>query len=118
MLPADELARLQADITALLGDTCDVYSNDPTPDGFGGIVSDWAILFANVPCRLDQKAGREAVAGGAIRWVASYTISMPATYTVSTDMRVLHNEVWYSVASVNAGSYLGVTRVKLERMAQ
>jgi hypothetical protein len=118
MLPLDELARLQADITALLGDTCDIYDNNSTPDGFGGIVSGWAVSAADVACRLDQKSGREQVSSGGMRWFTTNTLSLPANTAITTESRVLHNDVWYTVTNIKEGSHLGVTRATLERMAQ
>ena len=116
MLPDSELDRLRADILYTLTDTGDILSITRTSDGMGGFTEAWGTATASVACRLDQKQGREQLAGGGYQWYTTNVLSLPATATITTAHRFQMAGVTYAVASVNEGSGIAVKRAIVERV--
>lgn len=117
-LTDSELAQIRSDIESLtMPDTCTVLTLTDTPDGAGGVSQALGTAYANVPFRLDAHKGYEAVQGGeALRPYQEFIGSLPQSYAVTTAHRILHSGVTYNVIAVNAGSWLGVKRVVLEKL--
>lgn len=117
MLPADELARLRDDIQSYtLVDTCAVLAGTATSDGMGGQVIAWGTTIASIACRLDQRAGREALVGGGYHWYTTNILSLPGTAVITTSQRVVYGGVTYAITNVNEGSGIAVKRATLERV--
>lgn len=114
-----EIASMRTDLEAVaLPDTCNILSVTQTADGQGGFTDAWGTASASVACRLDQKTGMEAQAGGAIQPFSSWVLSVPQATTLTTDHRVEHGGQTYNVISVDDdGSWQVVKRAQLERVA-
>ena len=117
MFPANELTRMQQDLNTLLPDTCNITQGTRTPDGMGGWSDGWGTVGSSIPCRVDFKSGKESVTGAALQPYTVVVITLPQTTNITQQNRVEHGGNVYSVQAVNLGSWLGVKRASLERVA-
>lgn len=95
---------------------CDLWRNARTQDSQGGYeVGDAEPYAGEVACRLTTRSGRQVEAGGAIRTVEEYWLTIPYDQQILPDDRVSHNGLWYVVRSVSDNSYDSAKRVVLGR---
>ncbi len=117
MMDAGELARLQADLAALLPDRCDLLTVTRTSDGAGGWSESWATAAANVPCRFDPLRGSEALVGAALQSRQVYTVTLPAGTTLTTASRLKRGTTSYAVLAVDGvKSWAGTLRAVVEAL--
>ena len=118
MLSNAELTYMRDSIELLLPDTCNILSNTPTADGFGGVTDSWGTASASVPCRLDivkSNGYNESLQGGKIVSFQETVLSLPYDTTIALDYRVSHGGKIYNVTAVNTGqSWVTVKRATLE----
>jgi len=101
ILSNSELAQMRAAIGEHFPDTCHILSRTNTADGYGGVTATWGTLTDSVSCRADYINGREMNIGGQIRPFYGYIFSMPYNTTVTTEYRIKHGALSYSVVHVN-----------------
>lgn len=116
MLPASELSRLRADMNFCLTETCDIYEATLTTDAVGGAVKAWTVKYRDVPCRMDQRQGRENNGAGGYQYYTKNIVSLPVMYAIMPAERILYGGNYYNVVSVNEGSGLAITRATVERV--
>ena len=109
MLPADELARIQADIDALLPETCTLLSPVETRGTDGGVLVTWGTAAVNVKCRFDPLTGAEQTAAGAAQAFQGYRVTLPANTTITTAYRVVKGGVTYNIITADPGKSLGAS---------
>lgn len=85
MVPAPELAQIQADAVAAVCDkTCDIYLKVTAPDAYGTPVDTWPTKSATVPAGMRQpSAGELANYDYEIGDKAAWTIMMPVSAVVN-----------------------------------
>ena len=85
MVPASELARIQADMVAAVCDkTCDIYPKVTTPDAYATPLDTWPTKSATVPCGMRQpSAGELANYDYEIGDKAAWTVVMPVGTVVN-----------------------------------
>lgn len=116
-LTARELAQMQADINDLMPDYCHILSVAYTADSEGGFAEAWGTATANVKCRIDYRAGKEVLTGGAIQPYSKAVISLPYNTTISLTNRVKVGDYVWSILGINDGqSWQAVKRAELERV--
>ena len=121
LLTDNELKQIRTDIeTQTMPDTCTILSGTAVADGMGGETVAWGTISTDVPFRLDARSGyvqggAEQMSGAALRPFHEFIGTLPNSYTVTTEQRIIHSGVTYTVMSVNAGSWLACKRLILER---
>ena len=116
MLPADELARLQSDIDALLPDTCTLLSPVETRGSDGSVLVTWGTAATSVKCRFDPLTGSEQTAAGAAQVFQGYRVTLPADTTVTTAYRVVKGGITYNIITADPGKSLaGSVRLLVQK---
>lgn len=94
------ITAMQAD---LMPDTCTLREISQTGDGSGGWTEGTSDT-AGVPCRLMYGSGNEAIQANTVMPSRQYTVTIPATYTLTQKTRVIKAGITYEVTSVNEGA--------------
>lgn len=116
MFPTDELAQIRTDLETLLPDAGTIYSLTRTSDGQGGWTESWATA-GTCACRLDFIGGAENVTAGALVPYTRAIVTMPQATSITAQNRFIHSSGTYTVQAVNTGSWLGVKRASVEKIA-
>ena len=119
MLPVSdwEIEQIRADIEGLLPETCALLSPTETRGTDGGVLVTWGTAAASVKCRFDALNGSEQTAAGGAQAFHGYTVTLPATTTVTERYRVVKGGVTYNVITVDPGkSWPGCVHVLVERV--
>jgi head-tail adaptor len=113
-LSSAELAQIRVDIGGLLPDTGYILSLSQTTDDAGGLVDTWGTA-GTADCRVDYKAGKQMMTGGAVVPYQKATISMDYDETITTANRVKVGDYTFSIEAVNVGqSWIGTKRITAE----
>lgn len=116
-LTAAELAQIRADIGELFPDTCTILSKGGTINAQGDYLDTWGTASSSVPCRVDEKTGKEVLTGGAIVPYQKVTISMAYNATITEANRIVVNGGTFSIQAVNnEQSWAGVKRIDAEKL--
>jgi head-tail adaptor len=101
----------------LLCDTCNILEVTLTSDNAGGNTEAWGTITGGtaVACRVDYRAGREVITGGALLPYQNATISLPHSVTITPQNRIEVSTNVFSIQAVNTGqSAKAVTRCTCE----
>jgi len=118
LLPADEIAAMQATQNDALPDTCTIQTRSIV-NTKGSVSESYANTYTGVACRLGamnyQKAEREI--GAVLASQTDYVLTVKNDQAVSPTDRVVHNSVTYEVMAVSndKASWLFARRAFLKR---
>ena len=120
MLLSDaDLERMRTFQEGAMPDTCTLRTVTLTSDGSGGW-TEGTEDTANVPCRLMQVSnarGIEDVNAGRVVPTRSYMLTVPITYTLTPQMRVVKDGATFEITSVNQSlSWSTARRAFVERV--
>ncbi len=116
ILPADELTQIRTDLETTLPDAGTIYSLTRTSDSQGGGSESWGTA-GTCACRVDFIGGDENVTAGALMPYTRAIITMPQATSITAQNRFIHSSGTYTVQAVNTGSWLGVKRATVEKVA-
>lgn len=117
-IPDAELAGMRTAIEGLaLPDLAKILSQTFTVTGTGAVSESWGTIATRVPCRLDASVGREQVVGEAVRPYIRYTLTLPQSVSFTASMRAEVGGVQYANVGTLDGSWKGVGRYVVERVA-
>ena len=121
MLLSDaDLERMRTFQEGAMPDTCTLRTVTLTSDGSGGWTEGTSDQLV-VPCRLREQGmrstGVEQINGERVVPTRAYILTVPSTYTITPQMRVISGGVTFEVTSVNQGtSWNTATRAVCERV--
>lgn len=97
----------------VMPDVCQIERAIGTEDGQGGLDETPDIVATNIPCRLTSRTGREADAGGTIRPVVQWMLTVPRDTPVESADTVSVGGRTFSVVALMDSSYQIAKRVQL-----
>lgn len=110
LLQTGDLAYVRAQAEKALPTTVSILEHRSQEDGQGGFTEDYETAYQDVPARLAEMTGREAVQAARQNVEADYMLTVPYDQGLDETMRVQHGEQMYTVVFVNAGRSYDTTR--------
>ena len=110
LLQSGDLAYVRAQAEKALPTTVNILEHRSQEDGQGGFTEDYEVAYQDVPARLAEMTGREAVQAARQNVDADYMLTVPYDQGLDETMRVQHGEQQYTVVFVNAGRSYDTTR--------